>query len=78
MSVTYHRHSFLARALTAQSHEPLKGVIDLRARFQLLEAGKLFIAIKDLVDITSYTSPTVAVAGCCWTNSHGGCCSKGT
>lgn len=70
MSVTYHGHSFLTRTLTAQCHESLKGVIDLGTRFQLLEAGKLIIAIKNLVDITSHTIPTVAVAGCCWTNSH--------
>ncbi len=71
MSVTYHGHNFLSRTLTAQSHEPIKGVIDLRTRFQLVEAGKLFIAIKHLVDIASHTIPTVVVAGRCWTTSHG-------
>ena len=70
MSMKYHGYRFLTRILTAQPHESLKGVIQLGTRFQLLEAGKLFIAIKDLVDITSYTIPIVAVAGCCWTNSH--------
>ena len=77
MSVEYHGHSFLTRTLTAQPHEPPKGFIDLWAWFQLVEPGKLFIASKDLLDIASHEISTVAVADCCWTNSHGGFCIQG-
>ena len=72
MSVKYHGRSFLTRTLTTQSHESPEGLIDLRTRFQFVEARKLFVAIKDSADIASYTVSTVAVAECCWTNSHGG------
>ena len=72
MSVEYHGRSLLTRTLTAQPHEPPEGFIDHGTRFQFVEAGKLSVAIKDFADIASYRISTVAVADCCWTNSHGG------
>lgn len=71
MSVKYHGRNILTRTLTAQPHEPPEGLIDLRTRFQFVEAGKLFIAIKDLLNIASHAISTLAVADRCWTNSHG-------